>query len=986
MRLHLFLGLFLAGCPFIREADWDKAADRDHDGFRAAEAGGDDCDDKNAAINPLGIESCDGTDNDCDGEIDGPGSENVRTWYKDLDQDGYGDPGQVEIACDTPADAADNAEDCDDSAATVHPGATEACDGIDQDCDGVADNGASGGPWYRDADGDGFGDNNDTIEECLGGDGYVELSGDCDDNDALALPGAEERCNDADDDCDGEVDEEPTDAASWYTDADGDGYGDENEVTSACAAPTGTVAEPGDCDDNDGSAYPGANEVCGGGDENCNGVVDETTAVDAQTWYSDTDGDGYGASGGVTQCNAAGRVLLSGDCNELVASINPGATEVCNGADDDCDGDTDESDADDAVVWYLDGDADGYGVDSDSVVACDVPAGYADLSGDCDDADSASRPGALEVCGGGDEDCDGVTDEDDASDAGTWYADGDGDGYGDPDDITVACLAPHASQPTGEDCDDGDPDVSPAGTEACNSADDDCDGDTDEGEAVGAEAWFPDADGDGYGDPDGVVLACGAPTGYLSGADDCDDTREDVYPSAAEVCASGVDENCLGSDEDCRIDSEHLLTEADVIFLGANELEHAGSGLAAISGLDSVPGISLLIGSPGINSGSGTVWMVSPSGGATLSTTTARRINGTTSTGALDQRLGEVLTGPGDVNNDGDVDLALGVSKGNYNASDSGIAHLIFGPIPVATTTSAASLHYYGENTGAECGAALAGGSLDTDSRTELVVGAPGESTNGEDAGAVYVIDYAGTGWKNISTAPTRVDGEEGERFGAAIAVDDLDGDGSDDLAVGLPGATDSGTGGSVRLYLGSISGSLTNADADGTYSPGAEDAELGAALAAIQDHDGDGYAELWVGAPGSAEWSDAGGAAMLLGWDGDWVEIGVLGGDTDGYALGASVADAGDVDGDGFHDLLAGAGEARRAWLIYGPMDAAVEATDADTVFLDELDSAGSATVIGAGDTDGDGYDDIVIGAATATIGLLSQNGAAYLFYGAGD
>ena len=81
MRLHLFLGLFLAGCPFIREADWDKAADRDHDGFRAAEAGGDDCDDKNAAINPLGIESCDGTDNDCDGEIDGPGSENVRTWH-----------------------------------------------------------------------------------------------------------------------------------------------------------------------------------------------------------------------------------------------------------------------------------------------------------------------------------------------------------------------------------------------------------------------------------------------------------------------------------------------------------------------------------------------------------------------------------------------------------------------------------------------------------------------------------------------------------------------------------------------------------------------------------------------------------------------------------------------------------------------------------------------------------------------------------------
>jgi len=156
---------------------------------------------------------------------------------------------------------------------------------------------------------------------------------------------------------------------------------------------------------------------------------DDTGAVDA-------DGDGYNASD---------------DCDDSNASTYPGAAEECDGVDNDCD---DEIDEDVMNTYYADGDSDGFGTDDDTSDACESPTGYVAVDGDCDDADDSIYPDADELCDGVDNDCDDEIDEgwDDA----TWYADDDGDGFGDSDDTTTACEQPTGYVDNGDDCDDGD--------------------------------------------------------------------------------------------------------------------------------------------------------------------------------------------------------------------------------------------------------------------------------------------------------------------------------------------------------------------------------------------------------------------------------------------------------------------------------------------------------------------------------------------------
>lgn len=112
------------------------------------------------------------------------------------------------------------------------------------------------------------------------GDGHTS-DVDCDDHDATIHPEAQEVCNELDDDCDGNTDEDATDAATWYRDDDGDGYGSDALLTQACAQPSGHVDVGGDCDDQDEQRSPDAVDVCDGVDNDCDGEVDYEIDVPA---------------------------------------------------------------------------------------------------------------------------------------------------------------------------------------------------------------------------------------------------------------------------------------------------------------------------------------------------------------------------------------------------------------------------------------------------------------------------------------------------------------------------------------------------------------------------------------------------------------------------------------------------------------------------------------------------------------------------------
>ena len=159
---------------------------------------------------------------------------------------------------------------------------------------------------------------------------------------------------------------------------------------------------------------------------------------------------------------------------------------------------------------------------------------------DCNAGDARVNPGAAENSDGLDNDCDGEVDEGVGD---LFYADADGDGYGDPAVAVEACSQGDDYVPNDGDCDDDDPTAYPGAAEDCDGADDDCDGETDED--VGT-LYFEDADGDGYGSQVETTYLCEAPTtGWTLDDTDCDDANSEIHPEAAEV-PDGFDNDCDG--------------------------------------------------------------------------------------------------------------------------------------------------------------------------------------------------------------------------------------------------------------------------------------------------------------------------------------------------------------------------------------------------------------------------------------------------------
>ncbi len=897
-------------------------------------------------------------------------------------------------------------EDCDDNDPRRFPAANETCNGIDDDCNGeVDDNANDARPYYLDDDRDGYGDPEQEERLCVPFSGYVENNLDCDDSDDTAFPGADEVCDGDDDDCDGEVDEAGAlGGATWYVDTDDDGFGVDGGELVQCDQPDGYTDNNTDCDDTNPDHNPDAPEVCDGDDDNCDGAIDEDTAVDAPTWFVDADADGFGdlATPIIACAQPSGTVSDSTDCDDTSADHNPAAPEVCDGDDDNCDGTIDEDSAIDAPSWYADADADGFGDLSVSSVSCAAPSGSVSDNTDCDDTNADHNPDAPEVCDGDDDNCDGTIDESTAVDALTFYADSDGDGYGDPDTTTTACSQPTGTVTDGTDCDDTDDTENPAAEEICDGDDDDCDGDVDEDSAIDALTFYADTDADGYGDATATLTACSAPSGSSELSTDCDDTDDTIHPGAEEVCWSTSDHDCDGdvalADADCAPDGAVSSTDVDLTISGPATNARLGEALAANGDINGDGFHDLLLTSDDHGSGQAWVFLGSASVGSSVWSLTTDDWTLTAGTG-VDALGGSAALG--DVSGDGLADVILGDRYYDVSSNE-GAVFVFFGAVtlPSSTSTSSADVTITTTEEGALLGT-VAAGDLDGDGVDELVVGAPGsDGRGGTMAGAGRVSLFLGpvSSSVDLDDADRTLWGDHPDDAAGSVLtiIPDFDGDGLDDLVVSAVDRDwDSEDAGAVYvLHDATLGNDMKLWGADVVIRGDGND--FGAAVAA-GDLDADGYADLAIGVPGDDTTDTNAGAVYVFPGpygggtrlDVDDAPIVVLG-EVKNDDAGESLA-VGDVDGDGFADLLVGAGDhdaggtdAGAVYGLRGPVSgAALSLASADWQQTGST-GEGLGAELAVGDLDGDGFDDVVAAAPSAG-GTYSNQGEVTVVLGGG-
>ncbi|GDX83067.1 hypothetical protein LBMAG42_48780 [Deltaproteobacteria bacterium] len=928
--------------------------DVDGDGYEAEKWGGTDCDDDDGSVSPGTAETCDGADQDCDGEID----EDF-----DLDLDGFYND-----------DRCTGGDDCDDNDAAVNPDAIDGCDGIDNDCDGSAD--VSAAPT-TDSGTVGAATLSATVSGQLWANAYsptrdLTLSSFevyVDPTDKLLFSVYEATSLSGEYTLVASSTVVATGSLGWYESGSLDttllagryyliGFGADSSVgvryqrsasltTAAELTPEGLVKSTSSSQPGTVSSTPDSNSLAYQ-TLNVSWIEDENL---------DEDGDGQNA--------------WCGDCDDGDATRAEGFAEACDGVDNDCDGavPADEADAD---------------ADGDRV--CDS---------DCDDGDASRYPSAYELCDGVDNDCDGdiASDEADVDGdgvAGCWdgftidcadddastlvstrYLDADGDGYGDSSTASTACPPDAGMVSVGGDCDDDDAAVSPGETEVCDSVDNDCDGESDEG--------F-DADGDGVG-------AC----------DDCDDGDATAYPGAEEICGDSVDEDCDGIAPACRYEGSSYAGEADVILFGPTANDAVG-GDVGTGDFDNDGQADAFVTAPGANYGggatSGGLYLVTGpfTGDMTLSTTTATRLYGETSSDSFGYDAAV-----GDFDNDSLDDVVASATGDDDGGSAAGAVYVI--PSASATSGAVLSVAYklIGETSSDAFGATVAGGDIDGDGRDDVVAGATGSDRGGSSSGGVWLFLGPISAGEDASLADARITGEDSSDS-AGVALNgsgDLTGDGVDDIVVGATGDDVGGSNAGALYVVSDPSGNVDLSTADAKLTGGASNDALGGSHPLVLDLDGDGWDDLLAGAYGAN--GDATDSGVVYGWYGplsgtksvtvaDVLLLGEAGSDYAGFSLDS----AGDADGDGNVDVIIGAyandtsgSAAGCAYLLYGPLAASTSLSASDAIFLgDSIGDKFAYALAGNEDLNGDGFTDFLM-SATASDLVASGAGAVYVLDG---
>lgn len=753
----------------------------------------------------------------------------------------------------------------------------------------------------------------------------------CDDN-AQVNPGVTEVCDGTDNNCDTLVDNGALDAILYYRDYDGDKFGTDTQSVKACAAPSGYVAQGGDCNDRDTKVHPDAIEVCGDRiDNNCDGQIDE--AIDA-------DKDGF--------------ISCDSDCDDTDPTRFPGNAEVCDGKDNNCD------------LVIPDGERDN---DHDGYPAC---------AESCD-ADASANPGMPELCNGKDDNCDGIIPADEQ--------DNDKDG-------AINCLEPACAD---------DPSKQPSSVELCDGLDNNCDGWVDEG---------LDKDHDGF-----------APCAVNGMPGDCNDANASIYPGAPEQC-DGIDSNC-----DTIIDTDPTFDQ---------DRDGMASCLGDCDDLDA---------SVGANAKDVLDGKDNDCNGELDDTLIEESSSGSYLGDAARQLAGQSLAGVGDINNDGQLDYVVGVPRysivsttGGKDITGIGRAYIFLGNglAPSRyTDLKTASVYITGENQEDELGGTVVGlGDINGDKIADFAVGARfNRDIDGPTlpalAGATYIV-YGCDSTKD-STCFKPVYSQKTGVISRTVRVDSKgnpsDPDPSNDEDNFITSASCSiESGAAVQTRSDAkelITGICSGNDWKARYVKveGSASAEyLGSALGSVGDVDGDGLQDVLMGAPGHspAERPLAGAAYLLLGQSAVYgvPDFGansrvavdprpfILGvsqvsarfeGANQNDSLGAALADhAGDVNGDGYADVLVGAPSTQaegRAYLFLGGPHlapsgklAVIEGSQADAVYTGEAEALVGASVALA-DLNGDAFDDVIVGAPDSETydgSLFSFSaGRVYVIYG---